>query len=182
MIPDLLLSRSALRGWTGSKESGTYTIIHTLTLYTQVGTFLHHWSAVPVSFGCSIICYWTFLWHYATKNKRQLLRLKPAALPPLCLSLTQWRSASTSRKGNGSTSLKNVHNGLWCDCRSNQTLLLLLAKVLPSSTGRCWAQRKCFWVIPTTWKAEFQPQQLLSRLNKDIRGFQLKWLQSVDSN
>lgn len=30
-----------------------------------------------------------FLWHYATKNKRQLLLLKPAALPPLCLSLTQ---------------------------------------------------------------------------------------------
>lgn len=90
-----------------------------------------------------------FLWHYATENKRQLLLLNPAALPPLRLNLTLKKCKYLHWKRQ-STSLKNVtHNGLLCYCRSTQELPFLTARIWHSLTARCWTEKK-FFVVPAT--------------------------------
>lgn len=70
----------------------------------------------------------------------------------LCAWILLLRSVSTSTgKGNGSTSLKNVtHNGLLCYCRSTQELPVLTARIWHSLTARCWTEKK-FFVVPATF-------------------------------
>lgn len=103
----------------------------------------HAWGFSAASFASD------FLWHYATENKRQLLLLNPAALPPLRLNLTLKKCKYLHWKRQ-STSLKNVtHNGLLCYCRSTQELPFLTARIWHSLTARCWTEKK-FFVVPAT--------------------------------
>ncbi len=68
--------------------------------------------------------------------------VNPAALPRLCLRLTLRSVSASTGKGNGSASLRNVHNGLLCYCRSTQRLPFLTARIWHYLTARCWTWKK----------------------------------------
>lgn len=102
-------------------------------IFTLNSFYLHHEFIMFLLHYLSLTCYGT-----TCKGAKDGYTVhKTSCLSPLCLSLTQSLTTSTG-KGNGSMSLKNVPNSLLCFCRSTQQLPSLKGRIWPSLTARCW--------------------------------------------
>lgn len=162
MIPDTLLSLSALRGCMGSQQACTCMRVnapshplHSTQSHTQRLDSL----ALGAPLICSsITCQWLVM-AFGIRDQETVVtaNVNPAALPPPCLSLTQRSVSNSTGKGNRSTSLRNVHNGLLCYCSPPNSFLSLQPGLGILWQPNAGPRRKTSgWCQPLLLRAEFR--------------------------